>query len=261
MDRLLITTDYDNLSGSLDLATREPIGLELQLFSDPLILSERFEQTLAEVRQQLAGFRIPIGVHGAFMDMSPGSPDPAVAALTRERYRQGLQAAAALGAGYMVVHLNYLGLFKLDNYRQGWHQRQLAFWAAFAQEAAEAGVPILLENSWEDEPALITAILDEVGHPFLRACLDVAHATLYGKLPIEAWIKAFEPYLHCCHLNNHDGQTDLHWPLGEGIVDYDEVLASLRGLAEPPLLVLELNNLNHVRQSLKFFRLNPSSPG
>lgn len=234
------------------------MGLELQAFADPYTLSNNWPKTLRWHKDMLSGFSGDIGVHGAFYDLTSASLDPAILDITRMRYRQNLRIASELDARYVLFHLNYLGMCKIPNYRPGWHERQVAFWSSFAAEAEKAGVPVLIENSWEDEPSLIVDILSEVNSPNLMACLDIAHATLYSSVPIKDWVDAFEPYLFCSHLNNHNGQYDMHWPLTRGVVDYSNVITSLRNTAKPPYLCLEMSRWSFMKPSLSYLELSPT---
>ncbi|MDX1614047.1 MAG: TIM barrel protein [Candidatus Promineifilaceae bacterium] len=254
-DRLLVSTTTSDLTVNVELGKRLGVGLELQGFADPLTLAQRFDEVLGFHQTALRDFHQPVALHGAFYDMSSASPDPAVVSLTRRRYRQNLCAAAELGAAYVVFHLNYLGAMRLPNYRQGWLQRQIEFWADFTRDAARLDMPVLLENSWEDDPTLITDVVESVASPYLRACLDVAHATLYSSISLSHWIEAFRPHLVCAHLNNHDGELDLHWPLDQGVLDYGQILPLLRRLPQAPLMVLEMNEPAFIQASLPHFLL------
>lgn len=258
MDRVLSATTKKDLPAFRDHAQNFGLGLELQAFADPATLSNNWPKTLHWHRDVLSGFSGDIGVHGAFYDLTSASLDPAILEITRMRYRQNLHIAAELGAQYVLFHLNYLGICKIPNYRPGWHERQVAFWSSFAAEAEEAGVPILIENSWEDDPTLIADILSEIDSPYLMACLDIAHATLYSSYPIQEWIDAFEPYLFCSHLNNHNGQYDMHWPLTKGNVDYANVIPSLRNAVSSPLLCLEMPRWSFMKNSLAFLDHSPA---
>jgi sugar phosphate isomerase/epimerase len=254
MDRILITTNCIDLSDYRDLAEASGAGLELQAFAEPAALNGGWREILANHKRQLKNFNGDLGVHGAFYDMSSASRDPEVVALTRKRYRQNLVAAAELGAHYVVLHLNYLGPMNLLGYHPDWHRRQVEFWSEFIDEVVEVGIPVLLENSWENSPEIILDVIREVNNPYLRTCLDVAHATLYSKLPFREWLDAFEPYLECCHLNDHDGEHDLHLPLGQGVVDYNDVMDSLNELERKPYFCLELTSLTSIDTSLEFLR-------
>ena len=106
----------------------------------------------------------------------------------------------------------------------------------------------------ENSPEIIVEVIREVDNPYLRTCLDVAHATLYSKVPFREWLDDFEPYLECCHLNDHDGKHDLHLPLGQGVVDYNDVMVNLDALDRKPYYCLELTSLSSIDTSLEFLR-------
>jgi sugar phosphate isomerase/epimerase len=259
MDQVLIATDYQQLAGFRRWAEALGLGLELQAFADPAVLANDWVAVLDEHQRLLTGFKGHLGLHGAFYDMVSASLDPAIVDVTRIRYRQNLHAAAVLEADYIVFHVNYMGFLKFPDYRPGWHRRQVAFWQPYAEEAARLGIYILLENLWEDDPTLITEILTAVNNPYLKACLDISHATLFSRDPIEHWLTVFTPHLHLCHLNNHDGQQDLHWPLNRGVIDYPHIMELLRRLPAAPLFTLEMPHLEWMKSSLDYFQLSPSA--
>ena len=253
MNRILLALYHqDDLAQYRRQAERVNGGLELHAFADPAVLAADGDlaRLVAAYERGLEGFDGPLGFHGAFYDMVSASVDPDVASLTLQRYRQNLHIASRLKGEYVVFHANYMGGFKLANYRPGWHRRQVAFWRAFMEDVTEQHPVVLVENMWADEPSIIASLLEEVAHPQFRACLDIAHVALYSQHSIYEWIDALEPYLYCCHLNNHDGQLDLHWPLNRGVIDYPPILATLRRLRRAPLLVLELPDLGSIEASL-----------
>lgn len=259
MDRILYATySLDDIIFYQPQAERLQGGLELHMFADPALLScnGQLDAAISDYGAALDGFSGILGFHGPFFDMISASLDPEVVALTLRRYRQGLEIAGRLGGDYLVFHANYMGGWKLPNYQPGWHKRQVAFWRPFAEEAAEKGIYVLLENMWAPDPAILCDVLAEVDNPYMRACLDVAHAALYSEMPISHWIDVLAPYLCVCHLNNTDGQLDSHAPLGEGIIDYPRVLAQLRALPTPPLLTLEMSDRDVVSASLPFLDLS-----
>jgi sugar phosphate isomerase/epimerase len=258
MDRILLTTySLEDIARYRRHAERLGAGLECHVFTDPELLSlnGQVAKAVQYYGAQLTGFNGVLGFHGAFYDMVSASVDPEVVALTLRRYRQGLRIASQLGGEYIVFHANYMGGWKLANYRVGWHERQVAFWRPFADEAALRGVYVLLENMWAPEPAILTEVIEAVGNPYLRACFDVSHAALYSTVPVSQWIAELGPYLHLCHLNNTDGVLDNHLPLGSGIVDYTAVLAQLRALPTPPLLTLEMTAWDIIAASLPYLDL------
>jgi sugar phosphate isomerase/epimerase len=256
MDQLLFAVYSKDLREYRRRAETLQCGLELHIFSEPSILTGDLEETLNSYKRQLKGFSGPIGLHGAFYDMVPASLDPEIVAVARRRFRQSLDIAEELGARYVVFHDNYMGGWRLVNYRHGWIERQIAFWVEFSEEIASYGQTVLLENMWADDPHLLADVLQAVGCENLRACLDVAHATLYSSRPIADWLRVLEPYIYCCHMNNNDGELDLHWPLNKGVIDYKQVLEALRRLSPSPLMSLEMQSWESIASSLSYFNLS-----
>lgn len=256
MDQLLFATyTLRDLGAFRQRAEQLGCGLELHTFVDPVILGGDMSGLIGAHRHLLQDFPGPIGFHGAFYDMMSGSLDPGIVALTLQRYRQNLAVAQALRGAYVVFHANYMGTFKLPDYRRGWHERQVRFWKSLALEAEESGLCILLENMWADDPDILVDILQEADSPNFRACLDMSHVMLYSKQSLDTWIDKLQPWLYCCHLNNTDGEQDLHRSLKQGIIDYGSVLSMIRHLPVAPYMTLEMPDWPTIEQSLPFFEL------
>lgn len=259
MNQTLFTTyTGEDLERYRQWAERLGCGLEIHTFSKPSILSQNgsLGASVQFHERALEGFNGPLGFHGAFYDMVSASVDPEVVALTRRRYRQNLEIASRLGGEYVVFHANYMGGLKLANYRTGWHERQVEFWHSFMRkEAADFDLYVLLENMWADEPQIISDIVDAVNHPRLQICFDMAHAQLFSLHPLEVWIDVFGSHLYCCHLNNTDGYLDQHWSLEKGVIDYPPLLERLRTVEPPPLLTLEMPDLETIASSLPLLGL------
>jgi len=256
MDQILFAVYDRDVRAYRRRAEELHCGLELHIFSEPAVLSGELEPLLRSYKRQLNGFQGQLGLHGAFYDMVSASVDPEIVAVSRKRFRQNLRIAAELGASYVVFHANYMGGLKLANYRAGWHQRQVDFWGAFAGEAEPLGLTLLLENMWAGDPHVIGDVLSDVNRPNFRACFDIAHAALYSERSFAEWLRVLAPFLYCCHLNNHDGLLDQHWPLKRGVIDYMRVLPTLRALSAPPLFTLELPNWESIAASLALFSMD-----
>ena len=89
----------------------------------------------------------------------------------------------------------------------------------------------------------------------MKACLDVGHAVLYSRLPIEEWITQLGEHLAYAHLHNNHGTTDEHLAFGDGVLDFPAVLERLRALPAPPLFILELPNIESIKASLPYLNL------
>ncbi len=255
-DDVLLACSYENLAWCREKADDAGCGLELISFTEPAILAGDTSKAVAQHKKALNGFAGNLGMHGAFYDMVSGSYDPDIVAITRKRYLQNLEIAAELGVSYVIFHLNYMGILKFPPaYRQKWRERNLIFWEEMTKQAEKYGVTIALENMWEDDPTLISDILQQLSHPYLAACLDVAHLYLFSNMGLKRWVKELAPWLKFTHLNNTDGKFDLHWPLNKGVIPYRLALQRLRSLPNPPDFTLEMAERQWIETSLRFFNL------
>lgn len=259
MDRALISCErFADLPATLALAESMGLGLELQEFgNDPDLLDGAWRNQVQHYRKALSGFVGELALHGAFLDLFPGSPDRRVVALARERFCTNLLIAAELGAHLIDFHANYVPLIDDPHYLPGWTERQVVFWHDLAVEARQVGVTMVLENMWEPEPGLLRRVVEAVDSPFVRSCIDVGHTCIYSRLSLAEWIETLGPYLIYTHLHNTDGQRDTHLPFGTGVLDMQSVLNQFRALPSPPIFCLELPTLADIKASLPFLNLTP----
>ena len=177
-------------------------------------------------------------------------------ALTRERFLLNLDIAAELGARLVVFHTGFLPVVHTPAYCPDWPDRQVEFWGPMAEESAQRGVLIALENMWEPEPDIVSEILDRVDSPSLCACLDVGHLYLFADaLSRDRWIEQLGRRLIHCHINNHRGFYDDHLLLNfpGGVINYKrDVLPLLSALPNPPSLVLEMDDIEYLERSLRY---------
>jgi sugar phosphate isomerase/epimerase len=253
-DRVHLSANPTNVGSCVGLAVAYDLGVELMHFALPSVLDGDWRKTLDELLPLVRPLRGRLAVHGAFMDMAPGSPDARVSALTHERYCHAMDIAAELGASTVIFHANFIASIRTGEYRKGWHDRSVRFWEHTARYAEDRGIMIAIENMWEFDPRIICDVLSEVDHPNLRACLDVGHAHLFSDIPFDGWLAVIEPWLVHTHLNNNDGQVDVHRGLDDGVMDYGRILPMLRGLATPPSFTLEMDRVSDMRASLKHFQ-------
>jgi sugar phosphate isomerase/epimerase len=256
MERLAITAQQPDIAQHVAIARKHNVGIEIQVYGyDPNLLDGDWQALAKEHQALLRGFEGEVALHGAFYDMNSASTDKQITNLTRERYLLNLRIAAVLGARTVVFHANYFPIIRHPDYLPTWVERQVSFWGDLVEKARELDLVIALENMWEPDPHIIARVLDEVNSPYLAACLDVGHAHLYSdSLPFSAWLNRLERHLVHCHINNNQGLYDGHLPLDAegGIVDYESVLPMLRALPKPPLVCLEMDNVEDIVRSLRY---------
>lgn len=251
----MLCAKQHNFDDCVALAHRYSLGIEVQTFAYPNTLDGDWEGLLNRYRAVLRGIPGEIAMHGPFMDMASGSPDPLIMQAVRRRVRQALHIAEELRARTVIFHANFLAMLRNQEYRDDWTERQIAFWAPLAQEAWEAGVVIALENMWEFEPTIIGDVLRRVELPGLKACIDIGHVQLFSEVGLEQWLTSLDGQIVHVHMNNNGGVVDEHHALDEGVINYRSVLARLRRLARKPTFALEIEQVDDIRRSLTLLDL------
>jgi len=262
-DRVLLSAGRNNAAEAVALAVEKDLGIEVMAFAFPDVLDGDWQTTLAEYKRLLAPVPGKITLHGPFMDMASGSPDPRINAVSTARYRAAIHIAAELGAPQIVLHANFIGSLHNDFYRQGWHQRNLDFWPPLISYAYERGVRLLIENMWEFDPTIIADLLEAIDHPNFRACLDVGHAHIFGapRFSWDDWLRVMAPWVDEFHMNNNNGILDEHhgFDWSEGVLDYHALLPGIRAACPMADLVMEMDRVSDMRASLHYFRLSQTA--
>jgi sugar phosphate isomerase/epimerase len=218
--KTLFLCDNDQPQTVAALCAARGFGVEIQGFAhpnrvaDPALLAAALPQLEPVARRSL---------HGVFYDLCPGSPDPLIRAVTRQRLEQSAAAGRALGVQEIVFHHGYV---PGTSSRAGWMSRAPAFWKDFLS-AQPPGLAFHLENLLEWEPGFLAELLDRVGDPRLDACLDVGHAHCYSRAPVLEWVRGLGQRIGFVHLHDNRGADDEHLAFGEGTLPLEETLHAL----------------------------------
>ena len=93
----------------------------------------------------------------------------------------------------------------------------------------------------------------------LRCCLDVGHAHLFSdkQFSFDYWLRTLEPWLTEVHMNNNNGILDEHhgFDWERGVLDYQTLLPKIRATNNNLDLVLEMDLVQDMRDSLYYFRI------
>jgi len=253
-DHVMICAKQTNFDACVTLARQHGLGIEVQTFAYPDALDGDWLALIHHYRDALESVPGPVALHGPFMDMASGSVDPLINRVVRERARHALHIAAELGAQTIVFHANFIATMRNLDYRSGWTQRQIEFWEPLVEQAQRRGQVIALENMWEYDPDIIGEVVRGLDQPGLRVCLDVGHAHLFSDVPLEVWIDRLHEVIAHVHINNNDGEIDVHRALDDGVLDYRALLPQLCRLPNRPALALEIEDINELVRSLAYLR-------
>ncbi len=254
-DRILLAASRRNFDDCLELAKEYETGIEIQAFAYPDVLEGDWMELVESYKTALDDLPGELALHGPFIDMASGSPDPLIREVVRRRLVQALEIGAMLSVRTVIFHANFIASIHNERYRSQWTERQVEFWSPLAERAQGLGLVLTLENMWEFDPYIIQEVLRQVDSPALMACLDVGHSYLFSSVDIDTWLKVMAPYLVHCHLNNNLGEVDEHLAFDDGVIDYRDVLPKLRALPLNPAFSLEIEEVSHMRRSLHYFKL------
>lgn len=210
------------------------LGLEIAEYCTASNLDEAFPEIDAALRDRLSGISRRT-FHAPFNELFPCAIDPKARELAQERYRQAIAAARGYNASKVVIHGGFLPYVYYDCW---FVEQSIAFWRDFMAEGPD--VEICLENVLEPDPSLLCRIVEAVGSPGLRLCLDMGHARVYSKVPLSQWISACAPYLSHFHIHNNPGDWDAHSALYEGVIPISRLLEQTRELCPAATYTLEI---------------------
>lgn len=211
--------------------------MEIDLFSPPQWLERFHRRRVQALRQQLASAGLTVSFHAAYvLNLADYLPEIRAAAV---RYMERLLSVAnELGAIWVTVHPGYgVGIptlawvraLALDCLR--WSLERLL------PIAERLKVSLALENINPappgseivfllDTPGELAQILSEFSSPMLAVCLDVGHAAVSEGF--SAYWSVVKDRCVGLHVHDNDGHDDLHLVTGKGIINWHEVIATLK---------------------------------
>ena len=216
---------------------REGLGVELDLGNAWLPPPPRLPSG-PPLRALAAALRTApwASAHGPHHHLDLVATDATVAAHARASWRRAIRLCGVLGLRRMVVHS---GLpFRRDaDASEGYIQRLLPVLAEMAVLAREEGVTLLLENTTELFPDVLTPVFEAM--PDVGFCFDPAHARAFAAEPDPVvWLRELGPFWEHLHVSGTRDGFDAHLPLRDGD-DTSDVALPLLSAPERMVVVLE----------------------
>ena len=193
-------------------------------------------------------------MHGPFLDLSPGSSDPEIRALTRHRFEQLLKLVPIFKPKTIVCHTGY-DWKRYWPIRESWLEASLEIWSWLGERIKDEGGQLVLENVYEHSPDDILILFENLRNQDVGFCLDVGHQTVFGRSPVEKWVETLGPYLTQLHLHDNFGDRDDHLALGSGSIDFPKLFSLLNSQKEKPLAVtIEPHREQDLYPSLEYLK-------
>jgi hypothetical protein len=178
-------------------------------------------------------------VDGPFIDLSPGTPEPAIRAVTHRKVTEAIGYSLEIGAEEIVFLSTFLPFVGIKSYTDDWLKKSSAFWREVMTEV-DGSLTVSVCNTFEFDPENLLQLAARVDRPGFRLAIDVGHILVWSRVGIGDWCKQVEPYLRTICLHSNDSDLDLHESIREGELPNDpgfpELVEALR--ANPELRVL-----------------------
>lgn len=259
MGKLYCIPLIQDINRYLGFAEKYNACFEYNDFFIPGLLDDGF--TLNKVIKQYMSVR-PGGtgdtMHGAFLDICVNSEDSKILEVSDYRVRQCMDIAVKMGLKAVIFHTNYIVNFRLGSYLDSWISRNEEYWRKILRDYKEQY--IYIENMFDDAPYMLKSLAERMAdEPRFGVCLDVAHACISGS-PMDNWYSQMASYVKHIHINDNDGNEDLHSPVGTGIIKWDKFDSWCRGLAKEPSVLVEVRGYGHLEASIEYMQKNKIYP-
>ena len=191
-------------------------------------------------------------LHGAFVDINPGSGDLDFRKLSEQKIDESCKNAVKYGAKHVIFHSASHPFIREENYLTHCAEKSAEVYSCAAEKY---GVFIHIENNYDVDAEPMLRMMDYVTSDMVGFCLYIGHAK-YSNISISEWFEKLKDKLSYIHLSDNMGFFDDHLPLGSGVIDWKEVNKLYCGLNREIPITLETGNIDGVKASVKFMKEN-----
>lgn len=226
-------------------------GLNPEIGLNALDLTLNSSDRIGEAAQQFrkAGRRITL--HAPFTDLSAGSSDPAIRAVTRHRFAQILRLLPVLSPETVVFHTGYDWRHH-GYFRRQWLENSLETWIWLATQIRDLGSRMMLENVYEQNPEELRSLLEPLAPWGVGFCLDTGHQAAFSDATMDQWLDALLSCIGQVHVHDNRGRRDEHLAPGCGCIDFKGLFERLALLNRRPVVTLEINSESDLSASLEY---------
>lgn len=107
-------------------------------------------------------------------------------------------------------------------------------------KGCRVAVENLLPHILGGETEVLLALMRNYAGDSLGICFDSSHANLWKEPKVDAYLQTISPYLIATHFSDNYGQYDDHHPLGDGEIDWPNILRILKESGYAGVFMLEI---------------------
>lgn len=198
------------------------------------------------------GFHGSIIVDGPYIDLNPGTPEPAIREVVRKKVLEAIAYAKSIDAEEIIFLSTYLPIIQVEFYDRGWIEGSIQFWKEITHK--EKVLRISLCNTFEYHPDHMIEIIEQVNADNLGLAIDLGHVLAYGKIGIDEWYERIEKYIHTLYIHSNERAGDLHLNIMEGQLLKDPGFMRIRHRMKEKNLILKPFDKNRLVENISILK-------
>jgi len=230
-------------------------------FFDPeeIILKKNYIKKLKELLQTME--LTPL-LHASYVDVNLASTSDLLRTAAVKRIVNCVKVAYLLDAEYVTLHMGYLHedyLPKRINTIRKLAKKSLI---SILNVARDYQIKICIENKEKKkrrhlmtDPYEIMNFINSLNsyHEILFVTFDVGHANTWN-YDLKTFFDVIREKTRVIHLHDNHGTADEHLALGEGSIDFDNLLPYIVSKCNNIPLILEIHTWNGLLKSIKYIK-------
>ena len=252
MGNFLVVSKADKLEEYKKISEEYGVSYEINDFFMPALLDDEKKQE--EVIQTYLKSGIPKGstMHGAFFDIALFSQDEKIRSASQLRMQQSMHIAEKLGVKGVVFHTNHNPYLSNGAYKEHLMSTTADYVAKLLEQYPN--IEIYIENMFDTTPEVLHGISKRLEcYKNYGVCLDWAHVNVYGQEK-EVWIDSLGAYVKHLHINDNDLKDDLHLPIGDGKVNWEQFFEYYKKYFQTCSVLVETTEPLAQRKSLEYIK-------
>lgn len=232
-----------------DLSFLSHQNLHPELYFAGDVIDTMPAEKLDALVKDVAGASFSPSIHAPFYDLNLGALDSKIREVSIERILWTLDVAKRFKACQIVVHPGYNSAILARSFPL-WLERAGEGLKRIVSRAAEVGVRVAFENTYDLTPSALLTLLHGLPAATAGICFDIGHFNLHSQTTLREWLDTLGSRIFEVHLHDNLGADDDHIAVGDGTVKFQPLFSWLLKQEKLPLLTLEMEQKTHVIKSI-----------
>jgi len=250
----IFTTEYD-LEGFIEFASKEGFDFVQLGYEAPLKWVGEVSKDRRKRIQTLAKrLGLQVCVHSVTNAVNVAWTNSRIRKESLSQIKEAIEFTYDVGAELLTIHPGWKDMY---GYRYPDEAYALAIegHCELAEVASDYGIRIAIENMPPFWLAFCTDakeahdMIQAVNRENVGLTLDVGHANLLGAKAIEEFVTTINDRIFLIHIHDNDGKKDQHRVIGEGTVDFHQLISLLEQAKLNVPLSIESHSLDDLIKS------------